>query len=166
MDQVPQSGARLLENIPRLKDVARIIAYHTKNYDGSGFPEDGIKGEAIPMGARILKALTEFTDLERQRRSREVALGELALQAGRYDDRVLKAMFALFPAHGTTLPASERACRVAELAEGMVLARSVLISNGRPVLLAGVKLGAAHLELLRGVAELLEVQEPIHILVS
>ena len=147
VERIPETGARLLRKIPRLEEVARIILYHEKSYDGRGFPADDVQGEALPMGARILKALNDFTNLERQRQSREVALGELVLNSSRYDGRVLKALFALFPPAHAPLPASEKACKVADLREGMVLARSVLIANGRPVLLGGLKLGAAHLEL-------------------
>ena len=45
----------------------------------------------------------------------------------------------------------------------MVLARSILVPSGRPVLLGGLALGTAHLELLAGVSELLELQEPFYI---
>ena len=114
------------------------------------------------MGARILKALMDFTDLEHQRRSREVALEELRLHPAPYDRKVLAALCSLY---GTSVasPAVERTCRLADLKEGMVLTRSIVISTGRPVLLAGLKLGTAHLELVRQVAELLDVQEPIHV---
>jgi response regulator RpfG family c-di-GMP phosphodiesterase len=164
IERIPETGSKLLQNIPRLEQVARIIAYHRQGFDGSGFPGDGTRGQDLPMGARILKALTDFTDLERQRRSRAVALEELSLHASQYDPKVLEALFAHFPVACVASAPPERECVVAELTEGMVLARSVRISNGRPVLLAGLKLGPAHLALLRGVGELLDLQEPIRVL--
>lgn len=164
LEQVPETGARLLQNIPRLDKVAQILRYHTKGFDGTGFPHDGLRGADLPMGARILKALTDFTDLEQQRRSRAVALAELSLHAERYDSQVLQALEAQFRVAVAPAPAPESLCPVAELKEGMTLARSILTSTGRPVLLSGLRLGAAHLELLRVVAEMLDLQEPIHIL--
>jgi response regulator RpfG family c-di-GMP phosphodiesterase len=161
LDQVPETGAQLLDNIPRLHEVARIVRYHAKGYDGSGHPADGVAAEALPMGARILKALNDFTHLERARRSRKVALEELALHCGQYDPRVLEALYAQF---GTPAAAAvERACPVAELREGMILARDVHTLNGRPVLVAGLKLGPAHLVLLRDVVEILDLQEPVYV---
>ena len=161
LDRIPETGARLLQAIPRLDQVAQFIRYHAKGFDGQGYPEEDLQGEALPLGARILKVLNDFTNLEQQRRSRPVALAELALHPEQYDPRVLAALFSQFDA-GQAAPVT--VCQLAELKEGMVLAQSILIETGRPVLLAGVKLGAAHLELLHGIKELLDFQEPIHIL--
>jgi response regulator RpfG family c-di-GMP phosphodiesterase len=161
LDGLPETGSRLLQAIPRLEGVASIIRYHAKGFDGSGWPQDDVRGEAIPLGARILKPLIEFTDLEQRRRSRAVALEELALHPAHYDPQVLKALNAQFGLPPS--PAPERPCPLDQLEEGMVLARSIRTRDGRPVLLAGLRLGPAHLELLRGTGELLDLQEPIHI---
>jgi response regulator RpfG family c-di-GMP phosphodiesterase len=162
LDGVPETGSRLLRAIPRLEGVASIIHYHAKGFDGSGWPREDIRGEALPMGARILKALIDFTSLEQRRQSRAVALEELAMHPWLYDPAVLEALTAQFGV--PPRPEPERLCAVGQLEEGMVLARSVLTHNGRPVLLAGLRLGPAHLELLRSAAELLDLQEPILVL--
>jgi response regulator RpfG family c-di-GMP phosphodiesterase len=164
LERVPETGAKLLMNIPRLRQVSRIILYHAKGYDGSGHPVDGVGGEDLPPGARMLKVLNDFTALELARRSRQVALEEMALNHGQYDPRILEALFAQFGAPASLAGSpSERACAVRELEEGMVLARTILTQSGRPVLMAGLKLGAAHLVLLRDVTEILDVQEPAYV---
>jgi response regulator RpfG family c-di-GMP phosphodiesterase len=160
LDRVPETGARLLAAIPRLHRVSEYIRYQAKGYDGSGVPADGVCGEEIPMGARILKALNDFTSLELKLRSRPVALEELALHRACYDRRVLAALYAQF---GVPASAAERPCAVEALQEGMVLARHVVTRSGRPVLMAGLKLGEAHLVLLRDVVALLELQEPVYV---
>ena len=164
LDRVPETGAKLLENIPRLQQVSQIVRYHAKDYDGSGYPADGVSGEAIPLGARILKALNDFTNLEMKRQSRKVALEEMALHHSQYDRSVLEVLFAQF---GTPSPAAwsatERTCAVKDLIEGMILTRSILTRSGRPVLMAGLKLGAGHLVLLRDLVEILDMQEPVHV---
>jgi len=158
---VPESGAQLLAGIPRLGEVARMIRYHAKGYDGSGSPDDGVRGEALPMGARILKVLHDFTELELKRMSRRVSLEELALHEARYDRRVLQALYAQFGTPAATRVPGERRCAVEDLGEGMVLAHSLATRTGRVVLCAGVRLGPAHLMLLRDVADILDVQEPV-----
>jgi response regulator RpfG family c-di-GMP phosphodiesterase len=161
LDRVPETGAQLLANIPRLQQVAQIIRYHAKGYDGSGHPADGLGAEELPMGARILRALNDFTSLEDRRKSRKVALEELALHHGHYDPRVLEALYAQF---GTPAAAvAESTCPVEDLREGMILTRNILTRGGRPVLMAGLRLGAAHLVLLRDVVEILDIQEPVHV---
>jgi len=161
LERVPESGAQLLAGIPRLGEVARMIRYHAKGYDGSGSPDDGVRGEALPMGARILKVLHDFTELELKRMSRRVSLEELALHEARYDRRVLQALYAQFGTPAATRVPGERRCAVEDLGEGMVLAHSLATRTGRVVLCAGVRLGPAHLMLLRDVADILDVQEPV-----
>src|ERR1039458_7436990 len=60
--RVPKTGADLLANIPRLESVARIVLYQQKHYDGSGFPVNFVRGEDIPIGARILKVLIDLLE--------------------------------------------------------------------------------------------------------
>ena len=62
--QLPETAARLLANIPRLEGVASIVRYQHKNYDGSGLPQDSVKGEAVPLGSRLLKILTDLAQLQ------------------------------------------------------------------------------------------------------
>jgi putative nucleotidyltransferase with HDIG domain len=45
-------GFAVLERIPFLKEAAEIVLSHQECYDGSGYPR-GLKGEQIPIGARI-----------------------------------------------------------------------------------------------------------------
>ncbi len=52
----PLLGADLIEQIPRLQRVAKIVLYQNKAFDGSGFPIDDIKGEQLPRrGPRSLR---------------------------------------------------------------------------------------------------------------
>ena len=78
-----------------------------------------------------------------------------------YDGRVLEALYAEF---GTPAAAvTDRSCPVEALREGMILTRNVLTRGGRTVLLAGLRLGAAHLLLLRDLVEILDIKEPVHV---
>ncbi len=49
----PTIGARILEPIPFDWPIAEIVRRHREHFDGSGYP-DGLAGEAIPLGARII----------------------------------------------------------------------------------------------------------------
>jgi len=88
----PEYGARLLENIPRMEIVAVIVRYQNKLFDGTGFPLDDRRGESIPLGARILKAATDFTDMNLVRKDPVVVVEELKRREGHYDPRILAAL--------------------------------------------------------------------------
>ncbi len=161
---MPEVGARLLEPIPRMAGVARMIRYQAKGYDGSGLPADEVRGEAIPLGARILKVLWDFSELEEARKSRTVALEELRLRPKAYDPKVLAALAESLADRRPVAVA--RSLRLKELQTGMILAAAIHTSEGGLVLPTGLRLGAGHLELLASLARLVELQEPVAILVS
>lgn len=52
-------GANIVRDVPFLHDLYTLILYHHEHYDGSGYPE-GLKGEEIPFGARILHVADAF----------------------------------------------------------------------------------------------------------
>ena len=159
---VPELGARLLQPIPRLEGVAHIIRYQAKGYDGSGTPADGVQGELLPLGSRILKVLWDFSELDSSRRSHAVTLEEMRLRPKPYDPRVLEALGDLFEfAPPTPLAHS---LRLRDLRAGMILASDIQTEDGGLVLPTGLRLGPGHLELLASLASLMELREPVSIL--
>ena len=55
----PITGAKILEPIPSLRKVTPMVRHHHEHYDGTGYPQ-GISGEKIPLGARILAVADAF----------------------------------------------------------------------------------------------------------
>ena len=53
MRRHPEEGARLIDNLGFLEDALPAIRHHHERYDGSGYP-DGLSGDDIPLGARII----------------------------------------------------------------------------------------------------------------
>ncbi len=84
-------GADLVKNIPRMENVAEAIRYQEKSFDGSGFPKDSVKGESIPLGARLLKVVLDFDAIEASGARIEDALERLKARQVRYDPKVLAA---------------------------------------------------------------------------
>jgi putative nucleotidyltransferase with HDIG domain len=52
-------GANIIREIPFLKDLVPLVLHHHERYDGKGYP-DGLRGEDIPVGARILSVADSF----------------------------------------------------------------------------------------------------------
>jgi HD-GYP domain-containing protein (c-di-GMP phosphodiesterase class II) len=82
----PRLGSILLEPFPFLREATVMIAHHHERWDGSGYPY-GLRGEFIPLGARILAVADAFAVIQvphvRDRRQRDrVALRILQVAAG------------------------------------------------------------------------------------
>ena len=59
-------GANMLKEIPFLEKARRLVLRHHERYDGKGYP-DGLAGEAIPMGARLLAVADAFDTMTSDR---------------------------------------------------------------------------------------------------
>lgn len=93
----PVVGAEILERAQFPYPVAPIVRSHHEKWDGSGYP-DGLKGEEIPIGARILAAVDCLDALASDRQYRRAlpitkAMEMVAEQAGKsFDPRVVELL--------------------------------------------------------------------------
>ncbi|MBI4607808.1 MAG: response regulator [Candidatus Rokubacteria bacterium] len=62
----PVMGADLIRGLRTLDGVRSIVHHHHEHWDGSGYP-DGLAGEAIPLGARIMAAVDVYDALRTAR---------------------------------------------------------------------------------------------------
>lgn len=90
-------SVKILEDIKQLKDVVEIIKCHHENYDGSGYPA-GLRGEEIPVGARIIAVGDAFDSIisdrvYRQKNNYEEALEEIQKGSGSHFDPVIVRAF-------------------------------------------------------------------------
>ncbi len=84
------AGLQLLYAIPGLEAVARILHYQSKGFDGSGAPEDTLKGEDLPFGSRLLRVLSDLLKLETAGMKRMDALIQLERSSHLYDPEILR----------------------------------------------------------------------------
>lgn len=91
-----EKGVKILEPLSDFKEVAEIVRCHHENYDGKGYPR-GLKGNQIPVEARIVSVVDAFhaivsTRCYREGRPVEVAFQELKRSAGtQFDPQVVEA---------------------------------------------------------------------------
>jgi putative nucleotidyltransferase with HDIG domain len=117
-------GAELLSQFPLFEKGATYVRHHHERWDGKGYP-DGLAGEEIPLGARILCVSDSFQAMIEDRPYRlalplHTALTEISVHAGsQFDTRVVRA---LFRAKGVSTPDGELNLKLAESTE----------SNARP----------------------------------
>ncbi|HEX5725598.1 MAG TPA: HD domain-containing phosphohydrolase [Longimicrobiaceae bacterium] len=63
-------GHDLLSNVPALRAVADVVLHHHERYDGSGYP-DGMRGEEIPVPARIVAVVDAYCAMITRRSYKE-----------------------------------------------------------------------------------------------
>lgn len=93
-------GHEMLSRVPFLRDVAKIVLAHQEHYDGSGYP-NGLKGEDIPLGARIFAVADTLDAMTSDRPYRsalslEQAKAEITRCSGtQFDPKVAAAFLSL-----------------------------------------------------------------------
>jgi diguanylate cyclase (GGDEF)-like protein len=93
----PVIGERILRTIPGMGAVARMVRHEHERFDGRGYP-DGLAGEDIPIGSRVILACDAYHAMTSDRPYRramahEHAVAELARAAGsQFDPRVVAAL--------------------------------------------------------------------------
>ena len=92
----PELGWMALKNIDEFKNVSMIVLHHHERMDGEGYP-GRLRGEAIPLGSRIVAVADSYDALTTNRpyrpaRSRQQAIDEmLSCVESQFDPRVLAA---------------------------------------------------------------------------
>ncbi len=93
----PSVGAEIVAEAPQLLDVLPVVRWHHERVDGAGYP-DGLKGEQIPLEARITAIADAFDAMTsdrpyRRRMTEEEASKELEKNAGTQFDAQLVEIF-------------------------------------------------------------------------
>jgi len=164
VERMPQTGRDLLIAIPRFAEVAEIVHYQHKNFDGSGFPKDAIAGEVIPLGARILRILNDRLVLEEDGMKAASAQETMEARAGRYDPQLLSQCFNCFPSQlndSISAKGPVQALSVHQLKPGQIVASDIVTKGGYPLLTTGSILTAMMIARLGNFRALNELQEPV-----
>ena len=97
----PGAGSDLVLGLRSMELVRPIMRHHHEKWDGSGYP-DGLKGAAIPLGARIISVVDVFDALHTERpykaalpRSEAVSLLIRETDAGYWDPKVVETFLEI-----------------------------------------------------------------------
>jgi HD-GYP domain-containing protein (c-di-GMP phosphodiesterase class II) len=101
----PLKGAKIIKSLKSLKSVAPIIMGHHENFDGTGYPK-GLKGNEIPIGARIMAVVSAFEAMIAKRPYRvalstEKGIAEIKKNSGKqFDPKVVQAFLKVIKRKG------------------------------------------------------------------
>ena len=93
----PRIGAEILSTIPSSERMQKAVALHHERVDGTGYPE-GLKGEDIPLWARIVAVADAYVNLTSDRslapgKTREEAILQLENVSGtKYDGMLVRVL--------------------------------------------------------------------------
>lgn len=160
--RVPEIGYGLLRNIPRLESIAAIVRYQDKRYDGTGPPEDAVAGADIPLGARMIKILSDLGRLSVEGHSRPRLLRRMQERTGWYDAELLERIFPLY-APPMADDAESMPISVDELRIGDKLCANVVTLDGELILASGSRISPNFVEKIRNFASLRGVTQPLRI---
>lgn len=93
----PEKSAHIIEALGFLSDLVPLVKHHHEKFDGSGYPA-GLKGEDIPLGARIISVADAFDAITSARCFRKgspvgYAVTELKQNAGKQFDPMIVDIF-------------------------------------------------------------------------
>ncbi|MBI5442783.1 MAG: response regulator [Deltaproteobacteria bacterium] len=157
----PVLGQGHMQVLESFADVGRMIRHHHENVDGSGYP-DGLRGDEIPLGARVLRVLDAYDNVSKGRAvpglSVDRPLAVLETQVARsLDAAVFSALLEYLQARRDVHdPALEMKVPVEQLREGMVLSRDLRTESGVLLVAAGEVLKPSYIEKIRNLRQIYE----------
>ena len=158
----PLIASDLLSHIPRMLKITRIIANQEKRFDGSGNRQDFCSGKEIPLGARILKVVSDFKYSPRARGTSGESEA-LHSKASRLI-MILMSCWGYEAVIGVKAGYEEKAVKV-RIGGRNALTEDVRVRDGRLLVAKGYHVNRTLRERLRNFAEQGVINEPIRVLV-
>jgi response regulator RpfG family c-di-GMP phosphodiesterase len=155
----PAVGAALLEKIPRLENVTKMIEWQLKPYDQYTVELRSSQFEEVIIGAQILKAVIDFDRQLFRGVSRTDALGWMRKQRNCYNPEVLKTLDTIrVENEGQIL-----SLNIGQISDGMVAAEDVMAKNGVLIIPKGQTITKPLLQGLKNFSMQVGVVEPIRV---
>ncbi len=123
-------GAALIENIPKFKNVARIIRFSKKDYSGKGEPVlEKVCRNELPLGSRLLRILIDMDKLISLNNKGSDLYKKLVSTNDIYDPELLNLFFGTEQSQQQKNEV-EKYVTVEELQAGMILMQDIVTRNG------------------------------------
>lgn len=158
----PAAGAALLEKIPRLENVTKMIELQQKPFDDYSAELKGTEFEEVLIGAQILTAVIDFDRLLYRGLSPHEARIWMNKQRNHYNPDILRLFADL------TIDDQQQFLNlnIAQIAEGMIAAEDILAKNGVLIIPKGQTITRTLLQGLKNFSTQVGVVEPVRVQVG
>lgn len=161
----PIQGELILAEIETLKPISRLVRCHHEQINGKGFP-DGLKGEDIPLLARILSAASIYDSFRFKRKIplEEIPEQLMLLKGYRIEPQLVEMLLEV---NRQQIIQEQNAfsieLSIEELKEGMVLADHIRRPNGALVLSKDTRLSAFTIATLKRFADMAAIENSVSV---
>ncbi len=164
----PVTSQGILVTLDPLQEAGWIIRNHHERYDGGGYPS-GIKGDEIPMGARILAIVNDYDALQlgtltRVKMNDIQARRYLNEHAGtHYDPKIVPVFLEVLDAEEIENGVKPAVFGTSELEYGMVLAKDLVAKDGILLLSRGFVLDEKMIKKMQTFEKLVACKLEVHV---
>ncbi|WP_462325328.1 HD domain-containing phosphohydrolase [Desulfoplanes sp.] len=155
-------AADIVRKIPRMDQVAEIITYQHKSFDGQGYPLDDVKGGDIPLGSRILRIAIDFDRYVAQDMSYKAALVKMKEQLHRYDIDIFRSFIQVLQMEEKY---SSDSLTLDHIHPGMILLEDIIGLNGTTLLKKGSEITEGIATKLHKLEQIVGIKQPIEVMV-
>jgi response regulator RpfG family c-di-GMP phosphodiesterase len=159
-EQHPALGQICIHGIEKLQKAGVLIRHHHESFNGTGFP-DGLRGENIPLGSRIMAVADAYDKLKNSRQlskahTEESIYSYLKKNKGvGFDPSVVEITTEFLTDRSSQREDSiEAEISISELTEGMILSKDVCSSQGVLLVPKGETVKRSYLEKLSNYAKI------------
>lgn len=158
----PSIGHDLINNIPRLGNVARYIELQNKHFDGSGLPLETIMGKDIPLGARALHIALDYDELVMSGLEKREAVKVLVSQPLSYDQEIVGNLSCIIEAD---LKYNELEITLQDLQAGMIIKDNLITGTNSVIFTKNLEVTSASLARLTNLDRTSGIKQPFKVLV-
>ena len=158
----PVRGENIISTVYDFKKIASFIRHHHEDFNGGGYP-DGISGQTIPLGARIIRIVSDFDNRLYKNGDSMVSAMENLQQLGGiyYDPEVLEQFGLMLRSQGITNTENTKSIR--ELKEGLFLLDDIYLENGMLLIPKGVFLNTTKMNKIKSFSSLIQMEKKVKI---
>jgi response regulator RpfG family c-di-GMP phosphodiesterase len=152
----PRVGAALLENIPRIEDIAAMIAHQLRSF--AELAADETIDDDVRIGAELLRLAGDYDLLLLQGNKHEEALRKMKGIQDAYNPEMFSLLKKIKPVEGVKVISR---LAVKDVTIGMVVEEDIIAKNGAMLIPKGQEISWAVLQGLRNFSHKVGVQEPV-----